>query len=140
MITEEQYFGRWAHHPDATPQRRMNAHSLLDACAKLQELALADGVVFPDNPLTESGISGNIYGGFRPQDCPQGSVHSSHKEGLGVDRYDPKGEIDAWCTQQSHANGALEKCGIYIEAPSATVGWSHWTIRAPGSGHRVFLP
>lgn len=35
---------------------------------------------------------------------------------------------------------ALEQCGIFIENPNKTIGWSHWTVRAPGSGNRVFMP
>lgn len=137
MITIEQYFGKWIDHPDATPERKENAGRLLVAVEKLEQLAIEDGIVFPDNPATGSGVSGQTYGGFRPQDCPQGAPHSSHKEGLAVDRYDPDNKIDDWCMANL---GRLEQCGIYIEHPDSTPHWSHWTIKAPGSGHRVFYP
>ena len=140
MITLAQYFGEFHDHPDATKEREGNAETLLMACDNLEEMAIADGVAFPDNHETSSGISGVRYGGFRPQDCNIGAKHSSHKEGLAVDRYDPYGTIDAWCMMNSGKGGKLEQCGIYIEHPDYTKGWSHWTIKAPPSCHRVFIP
>jgi hypothetical protein len=98
---------------------------------------VADGVVFPTNPATKTQVAGETYGGFRPQDCPQGAPHSAHKEGLAVDRYDPSGAIDSWLLKNQYALGS---CGVYIEHPSTTKGWSHWSIRPPASGHHVFYP
>lgn len=137
MITLQEYFGPHWDHPDATEERKANAERLLALCEKLELIALADGVRFPDNPVTGSGVSGNTYGGFRPQSCPQGAPNSSHKEGLAVDRYDPSNEIDAWCMENLKE---LNECGIYIEAPKSTPRWSHWTIKPPKSGKRVFIP
>lgn len=133
----EQYIGIHLHSPDWTPERQLNAANLLVACAELEKLATVDGVVFPINVYTGSGVSGDTLGGFRPQDCKIGAPRSSHKEGLAVDRYDPKGEIDSWCIVNQDK---LAECGIYIEHPTKTFGWSHWTIKAPGSKNRVFFP
>ena len=140
IITIEDYFGPWEDHPDATEERKQNARLLLHACSALQYFAERDGVEFLDNPHTGNNVSGKTYGGFRPQDCPQGAPASSHKQGQGVDRYDPEGLIDAWCMNNSEVGGLLETCGIYIEAPGSTPGWSHWTTRRPPSGIRVFRP
>ena len=140
IITIEDYFGPWKDHPDATEERKQNARLLLHACSALQYFAERDGVEFLDNPHTGNNVSGKTYGGFRPQDCPQGAPASSHKQGQGVDRYDPEGLIDAWCIKNSEVGGLLETCGIYIEAPGSTPGWSHWTTRRPRSGNRVFRP
>lgn len=137
MITLPQYAGVHAQSPDWSAERKTNASNLLLACSRLEALARADGIKFPDNPATGSGISGQTFGGFRPQSCTQGAPHSSHKEALAVDRYDPQGAIDVWCLANLDR---LEACGIYIEHPSATPGWSHWTTRAPKSGNRVFYP
>ena len=137
MITEREYFGTYNKHPDVTQEIRDNARKLLVACTMLEDMAIVDGVMFPDNPATHSGVSGGANGGFRPQKCPVGASLSSHKQGLAVDRYDPRGHIDEWC--MAHLD-KLEQCGIYIEHPSATEGWSHWTIKAPRSGNRVFYP
>jgi len=137
MITLTQYAGVHADSPDWTLQRQANAATLLISCSRLEGLARADGVLFPNNPSTGNGISGNTFGGFRPQNCPQGAPQSSHKEGLAVDRYDPDGKIDEWCFRNLDR---LESCGIYIEHPDSTLHWSHWTIKAPKSGRRVFYP
>ena len=137
MITLEQYFGPWWSHPDHKPWISENAHKLLDACASLEKEMVADAVVFPENPITGNGVSGEHNGGFRTQSCPIGALHSAHKEGMAVDRYDPSGSIDAWLI--AHPD-ALDRHGIYIEHPSATFKWSHWSIRAPGSGNHIFYP
>jgi hypothetical protein len=137
MITLEEYIGPHAQSPDWTPVRENYAVALLVCCADLEAEMIDDGVEFPDNPATGSGVSGQTFGGFRPQSCPQGAVNSSHKEGCGVDRYDPRGHIDTWCFKHQDR---LAAHGIYIEAPVSTPGWSHWTTRAPRSGNRVFMP
>lgn len=137
MITIGQYVGPHADSPNWNAAAADRAKRLLEACAKLEFLARQDGVKFPDNPVTKSGVSGQAFGGFRPQGCPIGAPNSAHKLGLAVDRYDPDGLIDKWCFEHQDR---LEQCGIYIEHPEATKGWSHWTIKPPGSGRRVFYP
>jgi hypothetical protein len=137
VITLAEYVGQHSTSRDWTPERKANAERLLAACAALEAEMVADGVTFPINPATKSGVSGQTLGGFRPQNATQGAPNSSHKLGLAVDRYDPKGDIDAWL--MAHLD-RMEAHGIYIEHPSATAGWSHWTIKAPGSGRRVFYP
>ncbi len=138
MLTYADIAGQFIGHKDLNEERRANIRDvLLPAVNALEEMARADGVVFKINPATGTHVSGKTFGGFRPQDCPQGAPNSSHKEGLGVDIYDPDGDIDAWCMAHLHL---LEQCGIFIEHPSKTVGWSHWTTRAPRSRSRVFMP
>lgn len=137
FITYQEYFSKWLGSVDITEERKVNAVKLLTACDALYRLAVQDDVYFPFNSRTQSRVSGETYGGFRPQDYPIGSNRSAHKEALAVDIYDPRGDIDNWCFDHQDK---LEQCGIYIEAPNKTVGWSHWTIRAPGSGKRVFMP
>jgi hypothetical protein len=137
MITLNQYVGVHLKSPDWTPDRQANAQNLLDACSLLEAEMIKDGVKFPTNPKTKNGISGETFGGFRPQDCPIGAPGSSHKEGMAVDRYDPTGNLDAWC--MAHQD-RLEFYDLYMENPKATPHWSHWTTRRPGSGNRVFMP
>lgn len=137
MITIDQYVGEWKNSPDWTQERCDNAWKMLLAVNGLMTIALPSAVVFRINPKTNSQVSGETYGGFRPQSCPIGAPKSSHKEGLAVDIYDPDGAIDAWCMANQDV---LKANGIYIEHPDSTPGWSHWTIRAPGSGHTVFYP
>lgn len=140
MITLEQYFGKFIGHPDVTATHKAAAGILLAACNQLANFAKQDGVVFQINPFTKSVVSGSLYGGFRPQDCKIGAPKSSHKTAQAVDLYDPLGAVDAWCMAHIEKGGRLEQCGIYLEHPSKTNGWSHWTTRRPGSGNRVFLP
>lgn len=137
MITLEDYVGPHADSQDWTEERRGNAARLLNACAILEAYAAQDGVRFPVNPATRSGVSGKRYGGFRPQSCHIGAPSSAHKEGLAVDLFDPRGNIDKWCLANQDK---LALFGIYIEHPSETAGWSHWTVRAPASGRHVFFP
>lgn len=137
MITLEQYVGHWSYSPDWDAVRQANAAVLLAKCDDLESEMVTDGVIFPDNPKTHSGVSGEVYGGFRPQSCPIGAAHSNHKEGRAVDRYDPDGRIDFWC--MGHQS-RLKEHGIYIEHPDSTPGWSHWQVIAPGSGNIVFKP
>lgn len=137
MITKEQYVGVWQASPDWTPERQANADDLLTKCAALEALMVADGVVFPVNPKTGTQVSGEVYGGFRPQSCPIGASSSNHKEGKAVDRYDPDGSIDSWIMAHQEETRAT---GICIEHPDATPHWSHWQSVPPASGHTVFYP
>jgi hypothetical protein len=137
MITIDQYVGTYANSPDWNDTRIANATNLLAVIALLEQDMTTCGVVFPDNPATTSGVSGETNGGFRPQDCPIGAPDSAHKTGQAVDRYDPDGLIDAHLMANQDK---LVKYGIYIEHPDSTPGWSHWSTRAPGSGHHVFYP
>ena len=137
IFSLKDYVGTHWPSPDWNDVRIANAQMLIVACGKLQARMEADGIHFPLNPKTGTTISGEIYGGFRPQDCPIGAPHSAHKEGQAVDRYDPDNLIDAWL--MAHQD-ALETCGIYIEHPDSTPTWSHWSTRIPSSGHHVFYP
>ena len=135
QITFEQYFGKWLGHKDATDVREDNARKFLPMVNSLLLDAQAYGIVLGFNPATASGVSGTQYGGFRPQSCPEGAPNSSHKEGRGVDVYDPQNLLDDWLTDD-----ILGAHGLYREHPDSTPHWCHLTDRAPKSGHRTFLP
>lgn len=140
MISMKDYLGPWANSADLTPARQANAQRLLSQVNSLMAVAMQDGVTFKVNPKTKNQISGEKYGGFRPQGCPEGSPKSAHKEGLAVDLYDPDGKIDEWLLKSPRAQQAIASLGLYFETGSATPGWSHWTIRPPASGRRFFNP
>ena len=132
MITIEQYFRGRAHSPD----QETNALNLLSKVNPLlYEYTKQTGEEVQINKMTGNCISGLTEGGFRLPDCPQGAVHSSHKEARAVDVYDPYNHIDDWLT-----DAILEKFGLYREHPGSTEHWAHLTDKAPGSGHRTFLP
>ena len=139
MITLDQYVGIHAKSKDWTAQRKLNAIELLKRSNALVLAAQADGVMFKINPKTDSLISGETFGGFRPQSCPIGAPNSNHKEGKGVDVWDFDGSIDAWCNSPRGLL-ACEKCGIWLEDQGHTPGWVHMQSIPPKSGKRVFLP
>ena len=134
-ISTADYFGLWANHPDATLARVSAAEDMLDKVNGLLEEAEAHRVELKVNPATQTHVSGQNFGGFRPEDCPQGASNSSHKVGRGVDIYDPDEALDRWIT-----DAILESHGLFRESPSATKSWVHLTDRAPGSGRRTFNP
>ena len=143
MFTLKDYVGVHWNSNDWTGERQHNAMILINLCGKLQQRMEADGVHFPLNPKTGTTISGEIYGGFRPQSCPIGARDSAHKEGQAVDRFDPHDYIDTYISEFDTADGGntlLEEFGLYREHPDSTPNWSHWTTRAPHSGHRTFIP
>jgi hypothetical protein len=135
MITLQQYVGAHGASPDWTPERQQAATTMLQAVNALLDRAVTDGVPLFVNPATKSQVSGSIWGGFRTQACPQGAPHSSHKEGRGVDVYDPHNQLDDWLTDE-----LLEDYDLYREAPESTNTWCHLTDRAPVSGKRTFKP
>lgn len=142
IFTIDEYVGLHKDSPDWTPVIQGNAQLLMTLCSRLKDIMESDGIDFQTNPKTGSIISGEIYGGFRPQDCPIGAANSSHKMGKAVDIYDPTNNIDAWLMLNQNA---LVECDIYIEHPSKTMHWSHWAIKttsedSPKSGHHVFFP
>jgi hypothetical protein len=135
MITVTEYFGKWLDHEDATLERQNNAAVLLSKVNLLLEVAVDDGVDLHRNSVTGSQVSGQTYGGFRPMDCPQGSSKSSHKQGRGVDVYDPQNDLDDWLT-----DAMLEEYELYREHPDDTERWCHLSTRRPPSGKRTFKP
>lgn len=135
MITLEDYFGTFADHPDATPERKANAETLLDRVNALLNDAETDGLPGPINPATGSRVSGETLGGFRPQDAAQGAPKSNHKQGRAIDIFDPGNKLDAWLD-----DAKLEHFDLYREAPDATRGWCHLASVPPASGRRTFRP
>ena len=143
IISTADYFGKWIDHKDATPEIKQDAEAFLRDVNELLQDALNGGVSLVINPHTGNYVSGQTYGGFRPQDCKQGAPQSSHKVGRGVDVYDPHNDLDGWlCVYEAGggANNKLKHFGLYREAPEDTVGWLHLTNRAPKSGKQTFNP
>lgn len=132
MITTEQYFRGRPHSQDQAE----NALNLLSKVNPLlYEYTKHTGEEVEINKFTGNCISGLTEGGFRLPDCPQGALHSSHKEARAVDIYDPYNHIDDFITDE-----ILERFGLYRESPDHTEHWCHLTTRAPSSGKRTFLP
>jgi len=140
MITVDQHFGKFTA-LETVPFLKSSADLLIRVNLLLQEFGQKTNKAVQVHEATGSAIhartevSGEQYGGVRPQDCPIGAAGSAHKQAQAVDVYDPDNAIDRWLT-----DAILEKYGLYREAPASTDGWCHLTTRAPGSGNRTFIP
>ena len=139
MISRKDYLGVYAGCSDITPAISANIDRMLTKVNSLIAYLNKDGIQVPVNPKTKSQISGDANGGFRPQDCAVGAPNSNHKQGLAVDLYDPKGEIDAWVTNPANLKYILA-IDLYFEDKSVTPSWCHVQIVSPKSGRRWFLP
>ena len=136
MITKAQYFGSKKY----TIEHEANADMLLAQVNVLLHQAELAGVYdYEIDKDTNSQISGSKGGagdgGYRLPDSTTGSPSSSHKEGKGVDVYDPENKLDDWLTDWK-----LESVGLYREHQDWTPGWCHLTTRAPKSKRRTFIP
>lgn len=135
MITLADYLGKWQYSADVNDVVVGNAQNLLAKVNTLLDRYETEGNVLHNNPATGTLVSGDEFGGFRPQECPIGAPKSAHKQGRAVDIYDPRGSLDDWLNDT-----LLAIYGLYREAPDSTRGWCHLTDRAPGSGRRTFNP
>lgn len=138
MIRLKDYFGHKIDHPDATQERKDNAEVLLSRVNVLLDYAEMQGVYeVVNNPYTDTQISGTRNGsgdgGFRLQTSTTGAPKSSHKEGMGVDIYDPGNRLDKWLTDE-----ILEEFDLYREHPDYTRTWCHLQTRPVAK--RTFKP
>ena len=144
MISPHDYFGSRFHHKEVTSEVRDNADILIFCTnSLLREYQDEVDHDVPLNPNTDTQISGMTEGGFRLKNCKQGARQSSHKQGKGVDIFDPFNELDNWIKKYNYghrSNYILERWNLYIEHPSKTKTWVHLTIRPPRSGNRIFYP
>jgi len=135
MITATEYFAK-----PSSPAQRAAADDLLARVIALLIVAQAAGTYDNwINPHTGTRISGSKDGdgdgGFRTPGSKTGSMTSSHRDGRGIDIYDPLNRLDDWIIDST-----LERFGLYREAPAHTPGWCHLQTRAPGSGRRTYQP
>lgn len=137
MISLGEYLGPYKAHPDVTPAVLANASDLITRVNRIHQLAEKDGVVFHMNPATKSRISGTGNGGFRPRDTKVGMPLSTHKDGQGLDIYDPQRQFASWCVE--HAT-VLSEHGLHMEDPRWTPTWVHLQSVPPRSGKVVYVP
>jgi hypothetical protein len=81
-----------------------------------------------------------LTSGYRPGSFNKvagGAARSGHISCEAIDIADPDGSIDLLIMNNLNV---LEECGLYLEHPDATPGWSHLQTRQPLSGNRVFRP
>lgn len=65
------------------------------------------------------------------------AMGSSHLFGCAVDISDPKGELARWLQVNIVK---LMDCGLWMENPDSTKGWTHLQSYAPKSMKRIFNP
>lgn len=84
------------------------------------------------------GIPMKVTSGYRPgkyNEAAHGAPNSTHLDCRACDFADPDGELDKYCL----ANQAvLEQCGLYLESPTKTPGWTHLDTKP--RNNRVFQP
>lgn len=81
-----------------------------------------------------------VSSGYRPEAVnaatPGAAKHSNHMICLACDFKDD-GKLDQYCVDNQDV---LEKCGLYLEDPAHTPGWTHLQCVPPRSGNRIFIP
>lgn len=137
MISLGEYLGPYKAHKDVTTTIIGNANDLLRKVNEIYALARADGCELPINPSTGTVISGSRNGGFRPRDTTVGSANSTHKDGQGIDTYDPNREFASWC--MDHFTELAQR-GLHMEDPRWTPTWVHLQSVPPRSGKTVYIP
>lgn len=82
-----------------------------------------------------------VTSGYRPSainaNVPGAAKKSAHMSCQACDFRDLDGSLDKYCMDNQYI---LQQCGLYLEHPDSTPGWTHLQIRVPGSGNRVFKP
>lgn len=81
-----------------------------------------------------------VSSGYRPghyNTDAGGAQNSAHSTCQAIDFFDLDGAMDMYCLANLPI---LKRCGLYLEAPTSTIGWTHVSSRRPASGARVFIP
>jgi hypothetical protein len=89
-------------------------------------MTVTSGVRTPDRQAQIDALAGR-----------QPRLASRHIAGDATDFADHDGSLAKFCLQNLHL---LESCGLFIESPEYTPGWTHLQSAPPKSGRRVFLP
>ena len=126
--------------PHDSKQEDAAQELLTSVMGLLNYLVETKKIEFPTCPNTGTLISGSRGGsgdgGFRLPTATTGASLSSHKEGKGIDIYDPRNKLDTLITNDP---SLLVLFDLYRETPDATITWCHLTTRAPKSKARTFL-
>ena len=65
------------------------------------------------------------------------AMGSSHLYGCALDIADPTGDLARWLVKNKNK---LIECGLWMENPDKTSGWTHLQSYAPKSMNRIFNP
>ena len=138
MLCLADYFRMRIDHKYATPERKTNACILLNRVNDLLETYYEEtgrevGIDADTGTQISGSRGGSGDGGFRLPQSRTGVKGSSHKQGMGVDLYDPYGQLGKWI--RTHH---LEKHDLYQEAMRFTPGWVHLQTRP--TSRRIYNP
>lgn len=67
------------------------------------------------------------------------SMGSSHLYGCAIDIADSDGKLAQWLLS-IEGQRKLVECGLWMEDPKYTKGWTHLSSYIPKSGNRYFIP
>lgn len=67
------------------------------------------------------------------------AMGSSHLYGCAIDIADPDGKLARWLLS-IEGQRKLVECGLWMEDPKYTKGWTHLSSYIPKSGNRYFIP
>lgn len=121
---DEVLMGRDKQYP-LTPELEVNLIKLLAALNKFRAVY--------GKPMVVSS-------GYRPgpfNAAAKGAKHSNHMVCLACDFKDIGNMLDEYCLNNQ---SILEECGLWLESPRSTPGWSHLQCTPPMSSKRVFEP
>ena len=140
-ISLRDYFGPHWDHDDVTDEVLANATELVHRANAVLEQMVAGGCTPLRNPGTNTYISGQTLGGFRPQSSAVGAPRSKHKMGQALDLYDPYRELAKWAVNHP---ADMKDIGLWIEDPRWTPTWLHIQSVPPGNppnpAKLVFIP
>lgn len=121
---DEVLMGRDIQYP-LTPELEANLTKLLAALNKFR-------IIYGKPMIVSSG--------YRPgpfNTAANGAKHSNHMVCLACDFKDIGNLLDEYCLNNQLI---LEECGLWLESPRSTAGWTHLQCVPPMSGKRVFEP
>lgn len=104
----------------------------------------ADDLLTRVNALYDAlGLPCELRSGHRVPAKTQELIDSGHRAAKGG-KHETSQAVDVadneeWADKEI-SDELLESYGLWREAPSATVGWTHLQNIAPPSGHRTFIP
>lgn len=101
----------------------------------------ANLIVFRANRLLDIfGQYRAVTSGYRPEAINAGiknaASHSNHIVCKAVDLEDHNGMLDKFLVE--HVS-VLKKCGLWLESPHSTEGWTHIQSVSPRSGSIIFV-
>lgn len=87
--------------------------------------------------IVTSGLRSAYQQGMLISSGKSTATKSKHLSGEAVDILDKDGSLRDWILSNMYL---METTGLWLEDFGHTVGWVHFQIVPPKSGHRIFIP